>query len=54
MTHPNNYDYVKKWRKAHPDLHRVRNLLYATKHQRWKTISNAFMKNDKYDPALFL
>lgn len=54
MTHPNNYEYVKKWRRLHPELHRQRNILYATKIQRWKTIRNGFLKNDKFDPALFL
>ena len=54
MTHIKNYEYVKKWREANPDLQRVRNVLYASKCQRWKTIKLSFMKIDKYDPDLFL
>ena len=53
MTHIKNYEYVKKWREANPDLQRVRNVLYVSKCQRWKTIKLSFMKMDKYDPTLF-
>jgi hypothetical protein len=49
-----NYMYVKKWRENNPELHRMRNLLYATKAQKWKTIRNNFIKYDKFDPCLFL
>ncbi len=44
MTHIKNYEYVKKWREANPDLQRVRNVLYVSKCQRWKTIKLSFMK----------
>jgi len=54
MTHKNNYEYVKKWRENHPDLQRERNLSYAKKAQRWKTIKQSFVKIDKFDPSLFL
>jgi len=54
MTHPKNYEYVKKWRKANPELQRQRNLLYATKSQRWKTIKISFMKMTQFNPSLFL
>ncbi len=53
MTHPKNYEYVKKWREANPELQRQRNLLYATKAQRWKTIKTSFMKMNQFDPSLF-
>jgi hypothetical protein len=54
MTHTKNYEYVKKWRDKHPDLQRERNLSYAKKAQRWKTIKQSFIKIDKFDPSLFL
>ena len=54
MTHPKNYEYVKKWREANPELQRQRNLLYATKSQRWKTIKTSFMKMNQFDTSLFL
>ena len=54
MTYSKNYESVKKWREAHPDLHRTRNLSYATKSQRWKTIKLSFIKIGKFDPSLFL
>ena len=42
MTYSKEYESVKKWREAHPDLHRTRNLSYATKSKRWKTIKLSF------------
>ena len=54
MSDSKNYKGVKKWREAHPDLRRTLNLSYATKSQRWKTIKLSFIKNDKFDPSLFL
>ena len=44
MTCSKNYEGVKKWREANPDLQRKRNLIYATKAQRWKTIKLSFIK----------
>ena len=54
MTCSKNYEGVKKWREANPDLQRKRNLIYATKAQRWKTIKLSFIKIGKFDLSLFL
>jgi hypothetical protein len=54
MTHPKNYEYVKKWRENNKELQRQRNLLYATKSQRWKTIKTSFMKMNQFDTTLFV
>ena len=54
MTCSKNYEGVKKWREANPDLQRKRNLINATKAQSWKTIRLSFIKIGKFDPSLFL
>jgi hypothetical protein len=52
MTHANNYDYVKKWRKSNYELHKKRNVEYTMKWYYWKKISKEF--REKFDQDLFL
>jgi len=54
MTHPKNYEYVKKWRDANPELQRRRNVIYVRKFKQWKRIKTSFAKTNQFDPSLFL
>jgi len=36
MTHRNNYEYVKRWRANHYELHKKRNVEYTMKWYYWK------------------
>jgi hypothetical protein len=52
MTHPKNYEYVKRWRSNHYELHKKRNVEYTMKWYYWKKISKEF--REKFDVELFL
>jgi hypothetical protein len=52
MTHRNNYEYVKRWRETHYELHKKRNVEYTMKWYYWKKISKEFREN--FDAQLFL
>lgn len=52
MAHPKNYEYVKKWRETHYELHKKRNVEYTMKWYYWKKISKEF--REKFDHELFL
>ena len=51
MTHRNNYEYVKKWRKANRELNLLRARKYTLKSYYYK---QAIKELYKIDSSLFL
>ena len=51
MTHPKNYEYVKKWRESNQEINRTRNLMYSKKYYHWNKIARIFRQ---IDVSLFL
>ena len=51
MTHRNNYEYVKKWRKANRELNLLRARKYTLKSYYYK---QAIKELYKIEPSLFL
>ena len=47
MTHPKNYEYVKKWRESNLELNRKRNTIYSKTYYEWNKITRIFRQIDE-------
>jgi hypothetical protein len=47
MTHPKNYEYVKKWRESNIELNRKRNTMYSKTYYEWNKITRIFRQIDE-------
>jgi len=51
MTHPKNYEYVKKWRENNRELNLLRGIKYSTKYYCFKRQQTLLFR---IDTSLFL